>query len=143
MLVGSRTVAVVAQTAQGEFVVTRQFRVGPGRVLHELPGGVVEDGEDVVAAGIRELLEETGYAAGSAELVGRTWLAANATTRRHVVVALGCRQVADPTPDADEAIETHLLSATEFVALVRSGDLTDQGSAYRALDALGLLTDPA
>jgi len=36
----------------------------------EVPGGVIESGEDLVAAGVRELAEETGFAGGTARLLG-------------------------------------------------------------------------
>ncbi len=59
---GHRSVAVVAITPGGEVVLARQFRPGPGMVLNELPGGYVEDGDEIAVAAARELLEETGYA---------------------------------------------------------------------------------
>ncbi|HZM77488.1 MAG TPA: NUDIX hydrolase [Candidatus Limnocylindrales bacterium] len=61
ILGGGQTVAVVAVTEANEFVMVRQFRPGPGRVLLELPGGKVNDGEDPLKAAARELREETGY----------------------------------------------------------------------------------
>ncbi len=54
-------VNVVARTPRHKLVMVRQFRVGTGRVTTEIPGGVVEFGEDHRTAASRELLEETGY----------------------------------------------------------------------------------
>ncbi|WP_211244939.1 NUDIX hydrolase [Intrasporangium oryzae] len=87
ILAGGRTVAVVAITTDGDIVLTRQFRPGPGKVLHELPGGVVNEREDVLDAAARELREETGYVADQMALVGRTWLAGYATHLRHAALA--------------------------------------------------------
>ena len=39
VLLGGRTVAVVAHTEDGRAVLARQFRPGPGAVIDELPGG--------------------------------------------------------------------------------------------------------
>lgn len=139
VMAGTRTVAIVARTTDNRFILARQFRPGPAVVLDELPGGYVDEGEEVVEAARRELLEETGYQPEQATLIGTSWLAANAAVRRHVVFADGCQSVALPTPGPDEATEVVLMSQEDFVSHVRDGDLTDQDCAYRVLDFLGLL----
>jgi ADP-ribose pyrophosphatase len=45
-----RSVATLALTPSQDVVLARQFRPGPALVLDELPGGVVEDGEDALEA---------------------------------------------------------------------------------------------
>jgi 8-oxo-dGTP pyrophosphatase MutT (NUDIX family) len=54
---------ILALTKNGEVVLVKQYRHGVCDVLWELPGGVVEDGEDPTDGARRELLEETGYRA--------------------------------------------------------------------------------
>jgi ADP-ribose pyrophosphatase len=136
---GSRTVAIVAQVPSGEFLLVRQFRPGPMRVLDELPGGYGREGESIEETAARELLEETGYRAASIEVIGSNWMTANSTVERYVTLALSCTKVADPEFDRDEFGEVLLVKPEDFIALVRSGQLTDQGVAYRVLDHLGLL----
>lgn len=99
LLAGGDTVAVLAMTADRHVVLVRQYRPGPARILDELPGGGIEEGEDPAEAAARELAEETGYA-GEVEVVGSTWLAGNAFRRRWATVALDCVQRAAPSPDA-------------------------------------------
>lgn len=139
---GAASVAIVAVTDGDEVVLARQFRPGPGRVLDELPGGYLDPDEDVIVAAGRELLEETGYV-GQLELAGSSWLASSALTRRHVVVARGAKQVADPSPEPGEFVEVVLLSMSEFRNHLRTGELTDVDLGYLALDHLGLLGQPA
>ena len=139
VLLGGRTVALVALTEDGRVVLARQFRPGPGTVIDELPGGMVDPGEDIAAAGARELLEETGYAATSVEVVGSSWLAGFSTIRRYAAVARGCRRVADPIQAGDEFSRAVELDIAGFIAHVRGGELTDADSAYRCLDSLDLL----
>ena len=139
VLAGGRTVAVVALTDDGHVVLARQYRPGPGQVLDELPGGMVDAGEDVAAAAARELLEETGYRAARVEVVGSGWLAGFATIRRFAAVATGCRAVAAPEGDDDELCRAVEVDLPAFLARVRAGELTDTDSAYRCLDRLGLL----
>lgn len=139
ILVGGKTVAVVALTDDEQVILVRQFRPGPNAVLAELPGGLVDDGETVEVAAARELLEETGFEAESVEVVGQTFLAAYATHRRHAVVARGCRKVSDPLPGQDEFVEPITMSVPEFVAHVLAGQLTDMDIALAGLVGAGVL----
>jgi ADP-ribose pyrophosphatase len=140
VLLGGRTVAMVAITEDGQVLLARQYRPGPGRVLLELPGGMVDDGEDVLAAASRELLEETGYSAGEMRLAGQTWLAAFAAHERYAVIATGCRLVPERErtahKDALEFIEPVLVSMDEFRAHVAGGQLTDTDIAFMCLNRL-------
>jgi ADP-ribose pyrophosphatase len=136
IVLGGRTVAVLAVTDDGRFVMARQYRPGPGRVLLELPGGAVEEGEEPLAAAARELREETGFAAATLTLVGRTWLAGRASTERYAVLAQGCRPDGPPAPDAGECCETVLLDREALLTHLRTGDLTDLDIAYMCLDRL-------
>lgn len=137
-----QTVAIVAITDDDLVVLARQFRAGPGRVLDELPGGLVDPGESVLEAAARELLEETGYA-GDLESAGADWLAAASRTRRHVVVARHARRVGEPAPEPGEFIDVVLLALADLRAHLRSGELTDVDLGYLALDHLRLLDGPA
>ena len=63
-------VHAIAVTTDQQLVMVRQFRAGSRRDSLETPGGLLDAGEDPCAAGARELLEETGYAGDSPELLG-------------------------------------------------------------------------
>jgi 8-oxo-dGTP pyrophosphatase MutT (NUDIX family) len=65
-------VIVVARTVEGELILVRQFRWGADELSWELPGGMIDKGEDPVEAGLRELQEETGYQAKRGRLIGRS-----------------------------------------------------------------------
>ena len=45
---------------KNKVVLVRQYRYPLGGYVYEFPAGLVEDGEDMLEAGIREMYEETG-----------------------------------------------------------------------------------
>jgi ADP-ribose pyrophosphatase len=134
------TVGVLALTGDDRVVLARQFRPGPSAVLLDLPGGIVDDGEGLLAAAERELREETGYSCASIELAGSCWAFGASTWRRHVTVARGCRPDGDVTSwGGDEYCEPVLVTLHELRAIARRGESTDVDLVYLALDAAGLL----
>jgi ADP-ribose pyrophosphatase YjhB (NUDIX family) len=59
---------VVAVTPNQELVLVRQYRVGIGVETLELPGGIVDEGEEHHFAAQRELREETSIEVGEMAL---------------------------------------------------------------------------
>ena len=66
------SVNVIAITKKREIVFARQYRFGIGEETLELPGGMLDYGEDPVEAGLRELKEETGFIASNGVYLGKT-----------------------------------------------------------------------
>jgi ADP-ribose pyrophosphatase len=137
---GFTTVGVLALTEDEEVVLTRQFRPGPSSIVLDLPGGVVDPGEDVLTAAVRELREETGFTCEAIEPAGSCWAFGASTWRRHVTVARGCRRVGEVTSwGGDEYCEPVLVTLDGLREVVRQGQSTDVDLVYLALDAAGLL----
>ena len=66
--------AVILAIDAGDVILVEQYRVPLGRNCLELPAGLVGDdaeGEEVAAAAIRELEEETGYRAAHVADLGK------------------------------------------------------------------------
>ena len=61
--------AVVPVDNDGNVLMVRQYRNALGRYTIELPAGGKNKGEDFEVCALRELEEETGYKAGSSELL--------------------------------------------------------------------------
>jgi 8-oxo-dGTP pyrophosphatase MutT (NUDIX family) len=120
---------ILALTPERRAVLVRQYRHGAGIVSLELPGGVVDASDaDPVAAAVRELAEETGYACGPAHLVGA--FSPNPQThanRMHVAVAHDARLAGPHAREAAEEIEV------EEVALDRLADLIADGQIQHGL----------
>jgi len=115
---------VAAVTAAGEVVLQRQWKQGVKRVTLELPGGKLDDGETAEQAAVRELREETGYVAGSLELLASLDVdPSKAANRGHVFLGLGAERLHDPEPDEMEAPDTLLVPVAELHGLIASGEI--------------------
>lgn len=113
-------VNVVALNDADEMVCIHQYRQGADRVTLEIPGGAVDPGEDALAAGLRELREETGYAAGEARLLGSVNPnPAIFTNQCATLLATGCHRVGEPQPDPGEDFDVLVLSIPDFLQAIR------------------------
>lgn len=118
-------VVVVAETAEKELVLVRQFRFGIEDFSLEPPGGVLDKGEEPVEAGLRELLEETGYTSSDVEMMG--WIHPNPpimSNRCHYLLARNAKKTATPEWDEHEELETVLLPVSELKNLLLKGAIT-------------------
>jgi 8-oxo-dGTP pyrophosphatase MutT (NUDIX family) len=118
-------VNVVAVTAAGAVVLVEQFRHGSGAVTVEIPGGMVDPGEDFVAAGLRELAEETGYGGGEARLIGVVEPnPAFQTNRCGTLLVTGVTLQGAPHMDGTEEIAVREVPAADLPGLVARGEIT-------------------
>jgi ADP-ribose pyrophosphatase len=130
-------VTLVATTAAGEMVLVEQYRHPLRQVTLEVPSGVVDEGESPVAAGLRELREETGYEGGDAEHVGTLVLNPSwQTTRVHVVVVRGAQRRGAMEPDETEDLRVRLVPADSVARRVAAGEI-DSCVAVGALALAG------
>ena len=56
-------VGVIAADENGEIFMVSQYRIAAREMMMEIPAGKIDNGEDPLECGKRELIEETGYAA--------------------------------------------------------------------------------
>jgi 8-oxo-dGTP pyrophosphatase MutT (NUDIX family) len=111
---------VVPLTRNGEVVLVRQYRHGVCEALLELPGGVVEEGEDPAEGAKRELVEETGYAARDMILVGKLYPnPALQVNTLYCFLALDVEQVQEQNLDPGEDIEVELVPLDELVEMAK------------------------
>ncbi|MDR0477939.1 MAG: NUDIX hydrolase [Desulfobulbaceae bacterium] len=117
-------VNVVAQTPEGKILIIRQWRYGSGAAEIEIPGGTIEDGENPLQAGCRELLEETGYSGEHAEIIGKVYpnpaIQANMTYTVFINKAVA---VQPPRFDGMEDISCQAIAEDELWRLADDGHI--------------------
>lgn len=117
-------VNVIALTPEGDVVLIEQYRHGTDHVTLEIPGGLIEPGEDPARAAERELLEETGFAGESVELLGIVEPnPAFQDNQCSTYLVRGARRVAEPELDEGEDIAVVTLSRSRVRELLRDGGI--------------------
>ena len=126
-------VMIIPLLDSGELVMERQYRYVMRRHCLEFPAGKIDPGEEPLATGRRELLEETGY-------VAREWIyltsihptVAYSTERILVYLARGLEQRGGKLDDGD-FLEELSLPLAALLELVHSGEISDVKTVIGAL----------
>lgn len=119
-----RWVNIVACTHKNEIILIRQYRFGTDRIELEIPGGAVNDGEPPLEAGLRELLEETGYAGDNGRIIGK--VCPNPALQDnfcYTVLVENVKKVAEPALDEMEDIEVLTMPEDDVFALIKEGSI--------------------
>jgi ADP-ribose pyrophosphatase len=133
---GGRAAGVIAVTTDNKIIVGHQFRPGPEKMMIEIPGGYVDDGEDPEQAAIRELREETGYVAGNVTSLGAFPKDAYVNGTWYYYLATDCELTHDQALDHDEFVDLELMSIEDFIANAKKGNMTDPFAVLAAYDQL-------
>ncbi len=129
---------VFALTKDKKVILTKQYRPGPKKVYFELPGGMVDKGEDIKHAVQREMREETGYA-GDFKYIGMNTIHAYSTAEIYYFIATNCRKIQKQKLGKDEYIEVIKVSLDTFRKYLQEPRISEVAGGYMALDYLELL----
>ena len=119
-----------------ELVFVRQYRYAAGRELLEIPAGTLESGEDPYGCAVRELQEETGYAASAWSRLLSCYMAPGYSSEViHFYVAEGLSQVG-MNPEEDESITVERHSFDEVVKMIEDNEIMDSKTITGVLSYL-------
>lgn len=125
-------VTILPLDVDGRIIFIRQYRHAAGKELLELPAGTLDPAELPENCALREIREETGFAAGKLIRIGEFFLAPGYSTE-FMYVYLATNLHPDPLPgDVDEFITLEPLPIVQAYDMALNGGLQD-GKSLAAL----------
>jgi len=124
--------AIIPFVSDRDILMVRQYRYALGRETLEIPAGKLDPGENPEQCIRRELLEETGYEAGSIELVC-TYAPALGYSNEliHIYSGRGLTK-------ADTAIDTREIASVEKIPVEKLKSMIREGLILDGKTLLGL-----
>ena len=106
-------------------LLVRQYRLPARRFMWELPAGRVDEGETVLQAAKRELVEEAGLRARKWEKLAEFYPSPGFLAEKMTIYTARGLTHGKSTPMEDERIETRWYTARELDTLIRSAKIID------------------
>lgn len=118
-------VAVIARPTPGEIVLVRQHRHAVDRDLWEIPAGMIERGEPPLETARRELIEETGFRAGTLRFLWSVYTTPGFCEERIHFFVAGDLSPGKGQPEDDEEFEIRTWRVEDAWRLVERDELRD------------------
>lgn len=141
---GGIGVGVIGFNDAGQILLEREYRHGVAEVVWQIPGGLAASGEDLQSAGLRELLEESGYAPAqvtptTVRYLGVIWDNPGfGVAASHIYAAWGLQAATQVRRDPEEFVTLHWVEPAWLKQAVRRGEIKDRvvvaAMAYLMLD---------
>lgn len=117
--------ATIDGPREPKILLERQYRHAANSYLWELPAGRIDKGETALAAGKRELLEETGYRAMIWKRILKFYASPGFVAESMTLYWARDLKPGPSQPEADEVIEQRLVPLSKAVEMVRRGTIRD------------------
>jgi ADP-ribose pyrophosphatase len=121
-------ITVVAIDADDNILLVRQYRRAVDKALLEIPAGGIDRGEDIEAAVVREMREETGFRPGKVERLGGFY-STPGFCDEYLYLYLAEDLIKDPLSAEDTpGIEVVRVPVSKVRDLIASGEIEDAKS---------------
>jgi len=120
--------AMIPMLTESRVLLLKQYRHALRDYIWEIPAGTLDPQESAINCAKRELIEETGYAAGRLQKLGEiTPVPGYSDERIHIFLATGL-QPARRHLDQDEIIHVHQIEFDQALEMIERGDIRDAKS---------------
>jgi ADP-ribose pyrophosphatase len=106
-------------------LLERQYRYAAKQTLWELPAGRIDEEESDVAAGKRELLEETGYTAKQWKRLTKYYASPGFMDETMAIYLARGLERGQAHPEEDEAIRVRFFPMSDAIRMVRTSKIRD------------------
>ena len=128
------TVVIFPVLPDGKILLIKQEQPGKGLFI-STPGGRVDEGEEILAAAKRELLEETGYEAEEYILWDSQQPVSKIEWAVYTFVAKGLKKVSEANPDAGEKVEPFLVNLDELIDVAVKKEFSERELVNKFVEA--------
>lgn len=123
-----------------QLLLLRQYRYAAGGYVYEIPAGRLDGGESPADCAARELKEETGCTAERLVPLTTMFTTPGFTDELiHLFMATGLTHGAHER-EADEFVDIVIMSLSEALELIRTGEIIDAKTSLGILFAAGFMT---
>lgn len=116
---------IVPELGPDKILILRQFRPVINEYLYELPAGTLNKNESAVSCARREIVEETGFAAGNLTRLGEIYPVPGYSTEKIVIFKAGRLFKKIVAAEKDEVIQVKALTRSQVRKLFKKGMIKD------------------
>lgn len=121
--VASHSVGIIAQNSDGNILLQREYSYPPDRVLWQLPGGSINENEQLEHAASRELSEESGLEAKSCTLLGSFYTNNRRSDEKQFIVLCTGLKERKQDGDPEEFIHSTWVSIESVRSMIKNGEI--------------------
>ena len=116
---------IIPFLSANKIIMLRQLRPVINSYIYELPAGTLDKNEQPLACARREIIEETGYAAGRFKFLGAIYPVPGYSTEKIYIYSARRLKKREHVAEADEVIEACVFTKAEIKRLFKCGKIVD------------------
>jgi ADP-ribose pyrophosphatase len=116
---------IIPVLSRDKLIMLRQYRPVIKSYLYELPAGTRDRNETTRACALREIVEETGYAAGKLTRLGMIYPVPGYSTEKIDIYKATNLRRTKVMPEQDEVIESIVMGRRQVLRLFKTGRIVD------------------